>query len=513
MTLPVVREVANLERYSLARANAGTYLNVAVGTRLTLQSNEGQGVTQLPKDSAQWINLLTGPLTWLIQQHSALSVVIGDHLSANPVFLRLPSVDLAKIIRVTSIDQLDEFAQVLEYEHAHPFDLTNFEVPLWRILAVHVKENDSFYLIYVFMHAIGDGRSAMSLSEQLVEQLNIHAAKPTPIDGKPSLPTVVTSPNDPLPLPMEKRVNCDPNLFTLIKEATLSLLLPAFVKKGFDPKYWSGEIDATLEAPHDTRVGIWRLSKEETVQLTQASKAHKTTIQSILFTASCFAIKAVFLSKVEEESKPTTTKDRLSYATPVALRPLISPPIAPQDQGNYTSELVTKNIQVDLDTGFWDLTKSYREQIIQGTTTPKGVRGMLEHAGLLKYLPSQPGGWEDFLRGQVAQEQHGRLATLKLSNIGKAWDQPSSESVAFKVEEGIFSQSSGLTSSAFTLNAATANGVLSMIATWQKATFTSCDRAHLYMAEFKRILLEATEPERKDYRFQETLLSHDVKSL
>ncbi|KAF9992529.1 hypothetical protein BGZ80_009318 [Entomortierella chlamydospora] len=508
MTLPVIREVYNLERYSLARANAGTYLNVAVGTRLTLQSKEGQ----LPKDFAQWLDLLTGPLTWLIQQHSALSVVIGDHLSANPMFLRLPSVDLAKIIRVTSINKLDEFAQVLEYEHAHPFDLTDFEIPLWRIAVVHVKEDDSFYLIYVFMHAIGDGRSAMSLSEQLVEQLNIHAAKPTSLDGKPSLPTVVTSPNDPLPLPMEERVNCDPRLFTLVKEAILSLLLPAFVKKAIEPKYWSGEVDATLEAPHDTRVGMWCLSKEETAQLTQASKAHKTTIQSILFTASCFAIKSVFLSKVEG-SKATTTKDKLSYATPVALRPLISPPISPQDQGNYTSELVTKNIQIDLDTGFWDLTKSYREQIIKGTKTPEGVRGMVEHAGLLKYLPNQPGGWEDFLRGQVTKEQHGRMATLKLSNVGKAWDQPSPESVAFKVEEGIFSQSSGLTSSAFTLNAATANGVLSMIGTWQKTTFTSCDRAHLYMAEFKRILLEATEPGRKDYRFQETLLPlHGVKS-
>ncbi|KAF9116622.1 hypothetical protein BGX27_001031 [Mortierella sp. AM989] len=509
MTLSIVREVDNLERYSLARANAGTYINVAVGTRLRLQSKEGQHPAQLPKDSAQWLDLLVGPLTWLIQQHPALSVVIGDRFSAKPMFLRMPFVDLAKIIRVISINQLTELAQVLEYEHAHPFDISDFEVPLWRIVVVQVKEDGSFYLIYVFQHSIGDGRSAMSLSEQLIEQLNIQAVKS--IFVEPNLPTVVVSPNDPLPLSLEKRVDCSPRLLTLIKEATLALLLPGFVKKGIEPKYWSGEIDATLEAPHETQVGMWHLNKVETAQVIQAAKTHSTTVNSVLFTASCFAIKAVFLSKVEEGSKPTTTSDKLSYATPVALRRLISPPIARQDQGSYTSELVTKNIQVDLNTEFWDLTNSYSEQVIKGTTTPTGVQDMLEHTGLLSYLPSHAGGWEEFLRGQVEQEQHGRLATLKLSNIGKGWDQP--QSVAFKVEDAIFSQSSGLTSSALTLNAATANGILTIIGTWQKATFTSCDRAHLYLTEFKRILLEATHPERKDYLFQESLLSNGVKSV
>ncbi|KAF9200970.1 hypothetical protein BGZ49_008789 [Haplosporangium sp. Z 27] len=507
MTLPVVREVGNLERYSLARANAGTYLNVVVGTRLSLQLKEvDQNNTQLPQDFDQWLDLLTGPLTWLIQQHPGLSVVIGDHLSGKPVFLRLPSVDLSKIIRVTSIDRPSKFSQVLEYEHAHPFDLSDFQVPLWRIVVVHVKEDGSFYLIYVFMHSIGDGRSAMSLSEQLVEQLNVQAAKPIPPGGKWSLPTIVNSPNDPLPLNMEKLAKCDPSILTLIKEAGLSLLLPAFAKQALEAKYWSGEIDATLEAPHETQVDMWYLTKEETAQVIKATKIHKTTVQAILFTASCFAIKAVFLSKVEEGLEPTTTKDLLSFATPVALRSLITPPIAREDQGSYTSEITTKNIKIDLSTGFWDLTKLYRDDVIRGTATQKGVRHMLEHAGLLNFLPSQPGGWEDFLRGQVTKEQHGRLATLKLSNVGKGWDQP--ESAVFKIEDAVFSQSSGLTSSAVTLNAATANGVLSVIGTWQKATFVNRDRPLLFMAEFKRILLQATEPERKDYLFQESLLSH-----
>ncbi|KAF9205410.1 hypothetical protein BGZ59_000493, partial [Podila verticillata] len=37
--LPLVRLVANLERYMLAQGNADIYYNVVIGTRLQLQSN------------------------------------------------------------------------------------------------------------------------------------------------------------------------------------------------------------------------------------------------------------------------------------------------------------------------------------------------------------------------------------------------------------------------------------------------------------------------------------------
>ncbi|KAI8598446.1 alcohol acetyltransferase [Dissophora ornata] len=507
MTLTPVREVANLERYSLARSNADIYHNVVVGTRLQLQSQEGQQPTQVPSDPAQWLALLTGPLTWLVQQHPALSVIVGDHLSAKPKFLRMPSIDLSRVIRVTTIQQSSEIAQVLEHEHSMLFDFSNAQVPLWRIVVAHVKEDDSFYLFYSFQHVIGDGRSAMAFTEQLVERLNIQAAESPSMTNKPGPSTVIVPPNDPLPLSVEKRVDCSPSVPTLIKEATMALLLPAFVKKALESRYWAGEIDATLSALNESQVGMWYLTKEETAQVVKAAKSRSSTVQSILFTASNFAIKSVFLSKVEEASKLTTTKDKLSFATPVSLRTLISPPIAPQDQGSYTSEIVTKDIKVDLETGFWNLTQSYRNQIVQGTTTPGGVNHMLEHAGLLEYLPKHDGGWEAFLRGQVAKEQHGRLATLKLSNIGRAWDQPQSSSLAFKVCDAIFSQSASITGSAFTLNAATANGILSIVATWQKATFSSRERAELFLEELKRILLEATESERKDYRFREALLS------
>ncbi|KAG0030556.1 hypothetical protein BGZ81_002513 [Podila clonocystis] len=455
--LPLVRPIGNLERYSVSRTNAGLYYNVVVGTRLQLLPGT-QGSQTAPKDPAQWLKLLTGPLTWLVQKHPSLSVVIGDHLSSHPTFLRMPSVDLSKIVRVTSIDRSHDIPKVLEEEHAKPFDFTNHDVPLWRIVVAHVAEDDSFYLLYAFGHMIADGRSGVALTEQLVERLNYEATIAPPTEA---LSTTVVSPTDPLPEPLEKRANCYPSIPTLVKEAVSALLLPPFIKKAFEKKYWA---------------------------------------------ASVFATKAVFLSNKSNDKELSTTDDMLVFTSPVATRPLLTPPIDKYDQGSYTSEIVTRDIVIQLETSFWDLSKRLRDQIVQGTQTPGGVRELLEHIGLLQFVPNHQGGWEEFLRSKVTKEQHGRGTTLELSNVGRAWDQPKDDkAMVFKVQEGVFSQSAMITGPALMLNAATANGVLTMVGTWQRAAFSGRERGETMLNEFKRILLQATEPGKEEFVFREAL--------
>ncbi|KAG0058596.1 hypothetical protein BGZ93_003004, partial [Podila epicladia] len=58
--LPLVRPVANVERYTLAQGNTDIYYNVVIGTRLQLQSN-----LKWPQDKDQWITLLSPALAWL----------------------------------------------------------------------------------------------------------------------------------------------------------------------------------------------------------------------------------------------------------------------------------------------------------------------------------------------------------------------------------------------------------------------------------------------------------------
>ncbi|KAF9944060.1 hypothetical protein BGZ70_005079 [Mortierella alpina] len=511
MALPVVREVGLLERYHLAISNAGVYVNVAVGPRLKIR----QATLQLPQNTAQWIDLLKGPLAHLIKQHPALSVVFGNPFSAKPLFLRFPSIDVASVVRVTEIAEAQQVSQVLEQQHALPFDVTNQPLPLWRLVVAHVKSDDSFYLIYNFHHSIGDGRSAMVFTEQLLEKLNIQAAEP-PAASDASSSTLVTAPEGPLAPPIEKRVSCRPSFSRLIKQAAIALFLPSFLKKALQKKHWVGDYTATLDVPHESQVGIFHLDRAETSLIVQAAKAHNNTVQSILFAASVFAVKAVFLSSTkavagnnnkEKDSKrtvATTTKDAISFSTPVTLRTLVSPPIAREDQGCYPSEFVTNNIQIGLGTMFWELAQNYRKRLVRKTQTPKGVDYLLQHVGLLAYLPSEPNGWEDYVKSLVKKEHGGRQNTLMISNLGRAWDQE--PTAAFEVLDSAFTQSAFTTGPAITLGASTANGVLSVTATWQKAAFSSRDRPELYLKEFKRILLEATMPERKEYHFQEALV-------
>ncbi|KAF9312541.1 hypothetical protein BG003_006156 [Podila horticola] len=510
--LSLIRPVGNLERYSMTRSNVGFHYNVVVGTRLQLQPQRS-GPQTVPRDTAQWLELLTGPLAWLIQKHPSLSVVANDHLSPHPSFLRLPTVDLSKVIQVTSIQHPHDVTKVLEEEHAKPFDFTNHSLPLWRIVVAHVTEDDSFYILYVFCHNIADGRSGVALTEQLVERLNYEA---TTALSTETLSTIVVSPTDPLPEPLEKRANCYPSISTLVKEAVSALLLPAVIKKAFEKKYWAGEFDASLEAPHETQVGYWRLTEQETKQIVHAAKTHNTTVHAILFSASVFATKAVFLSKKNDDDddankeKPiySTTDDALVFTSPVAIRDLIHPPIARADQGCYSSEITTRDIRIDLETCFWDLSRQLRDQIVQGTQTPAGVQGLLEYVGLLQFLPNHPGGWEAFLRGRVAKEQHGRQSTLELSNVGRAWEQAKDDKkLVFQVQEGIFSQSAMITGPAVMLNAATANGVLTVVGTWQRATFSGREKAERMMSEFRKVLVEATKEKTpcKEFTFRDAL--------
>ncbi|KAF9131900.1 hypothetical protein BG015_003791 [Linnemannia schmuckeri] len=502
MSFPLVRKVGNVERYSLARANAQIYTNVVVGARLHEQPKSGS--THLPRDHAQWVQLLTGPLTWLIQEHPNLSVIIGDHLSATPVFLQMPSVDLSRIIRVTSVDHRININTVLEEEHQAHFDNSSTEVPLWRIVVAEVKEDGSFFLFYSYQHTIGDGRAGLGLVEQLIERLNIQAAT----DEPQTLPSVVAIPSAVRPMPdnLEIIVDCSPSVSLLVKEAMMSLVLPAFVKRALEKKYWAGEFDATLKVPNETQVVAMYLTKEETAQVIQAAKAHKTTVHTVLLAASAFATKLVFLSDPagDNQQGPTTTKDAMKFTSPCTLRPIIGSPLTPYVQGNYTSEIASKDVKIKLETGFWDVAQRFRKQLVAETSKPKGLYG---HVGLLEYLPKEQGGWEKFLCEQVEKEQHGREATLQISNLGVGLKQPADSPLSFKVLDAMFSQASSITAAALTFNAATANGVLLVTSAWQKSAFTGRDRGELHMNEFKRILLEATQSGKTDYRFREVFPS------
>lgn len=157
MTLPFIRYIDNSDKVHVAQQQADMYYNVVIGPRIQFQPlvNEKQG--QLPLNREGWLKLLTAPLTWLVQHHPSLSAVVGDHLKANPAYLKMPSVDLSRVISYQAIKNTLEINRILEDEHNNPCDLSDHTLPLWRIVVVHVQDDDTFHLLFSFqvtMHAL-----------------------------------------------------------------------------------------------------------------------------------------------------------------------------------------------------------------------------------------------------------------------------------------------------------------------------------------------------------------------
>ncbi|KAF9366303.1 hypothetical protein BGX34_004490 [Mortierella sp. NVP85] len=515
MSLQVARPVDHLERYNITRSNLNIYHNVLVGNRI----HSPHLAKQFLSSVQEWAQLLLDPITQLIEQHPSLALVVGDHLTAKPIFLYLKSVDLLSLIRVVPIKTALQVDRIIEEEHNLPFDLSDQSTPLWRLVITPTEDDPStFYLLYTFHHVIGDGRSAMAITEQLVEQLNLQQDRFDPTN--PRLPSstmqIAIASNKPIPASLESRVNCYPSLRTLIYEASRALFLPGFVKKALEPRYWAGEMDSSLEVPNKTELAYLQFSQEETSSILRAAKRRSTTVQSVLYAAAVFAVKLVFMSNASSNNNKhgnDKQEETIVFATPVSLRSLIAKPIAPEDQGNYTSEILHSKINVRNESNFW--TNAYRQEIVHATTTPSGLRELLEHVGMLSLLPKHDGAWEKFMANQVKRDQHGRKATIKVSNLGRGWDlsrrkdgrgsqeEESTRTLEFCVQDAVFSQSSGVTASALTMNVATANGIMTMITTWQKATFQSRSRGDLFMREFKRILSEALDDAREEYSFSE----------
>ncbi|KAF9953923.1 hypothetical protein BGZ70_000060 [Mortierella alpina] len=516
MTLRPARAVDHLERYNITRSNLNIYHNVVIGNKLQSR-HPADCIPPFASGDASvsrgWAQLLLHPISWLIEQHPTLSVVVGEHLSAKPMFLHLPQVDLQSLIRVAPVKTASDVGQVLEREHNLPFDLSNHAIPLWRLVVVPIEDDpSSFYLLYTFHHVIGDGRSAMALTEQLIQQLNLQVRtrnRTTSCASAEDVKIPIRS-LKPIPASIEYRTNCYPSFRTLLVEATRAILLPAFVKKSLETRYWAGEIDSSLQVPNETELAYLAFSPEETKQIVCATKTRRTTVQSVLATAAIFATKSVFMSDegVEEDVGAQREKrdEAIVFATPVSLRTLLQEPIAPEDQGNYTSEIMHNNIRVSKESGFWDMARVYRAQVVDGTTTPAGVRDLLEHFGMLSLLSTKDGGWEKFMASKVTEDQHGRKASVKLSNLGSGWTTITDDSTAESelwVQDAVFSQSSGVTASALTMSVATANGVLTVATTWQKAAFRGRARGELFVSEFKRILMEAIEEGRDEYFFRD----------
>ncbi|KAG0351936.1 hypothetical protein BG005_008574 [Podila minutissima] len=515
------RPVANLERYFLGLGNAHMYYNVTMGIRLQFQphsESHGFGPKELPRNKDQWLALLVPALAIIVSQHPMMSTFIAEHLTATPTFQAMSSIDLSKIIAVDSVQQSGDIAKFLEKEHDTPFDLGNHEVPLWRIMVVHVVDDDTFYLLYIFHHSLCDGRSSAAFTEQLIAELN-HPSKKDSAPLPLSSPWTITCPKTaPLPLALEQRVDCTPRFRTRMHHLLHQVLMPAWLKKTLKSQFWAGDYPATNS--NETQLGIVVLTPEETSQVIAAARREHTTVNSILFTSFLFAIKAVFLSSSHNGNRDgkkgatTTTKDLFSASTVACPRSsqLFSSPVEQSEQVLCIADLWTHGHAVELETGFWEFTREYHAQVVRHVRTPGNLQRLLENYGTLRYMPGSPEGYEKALQQRLVRQQHGREGTMRTSNIGVGWKQQEEGEeggkVAFKVLHPLFTMSAVTMGPAFTFCVATGEGGSLVVSnTWQRGAVRSRESAERVLQEFRRIVGEASQEGKEGYLFRDVLSS------
>ncbi|KAF8976125.1 hypothetical protein BGZ46_008549 [Entomortierella lignicola] len=511
MTLQVVRDIDNTGRCLTALSNINFYTNFTIGSKLQFHPSALKN-HDIPSFASwinpqEWAQLFLDPLSQLLEQHPSLSIVIGDSSGAIPKYLRLGSVDILRSIRVAPISTSAKVEEILKHEHNLSFDLSDHTSPLWRLVVAPITEEPlSFYIFIVFHHSIFDGRSGVIVSEQLIEKLNLQLKRSniTAITKSEQSTRIAITSSKPIPVPLEERVNCKPSLRTIVSQVAKEVLAPGFIKRAFETKYWAGEVDSARDTPIVTELMLLQLTAEESSKIILASKRLSTTVTAMIVAASAFAIKSVFMS--EDENR----HDAIKFGTTVSVRDLVTNQVAQTELGNYVLQAPHEFIQVDDESEFRGIAHQYRKNIVK-YTSKEAIQATFEGFGMMEFLPKKEGIMEQYFYNNISKLQHGFETSLLISSVGRGWNQFKTASIGdeplsddeFLVKGAILSGCASRANGPIGVSVVTASGVMSIVVTWLEAAFKEKARGELLAAEFKRILLEASEEGNEVYLFRD----------
>ncbi|KAF7332879.1 hypothetical protein MVEN_02393200 [Mycena venus] len=194
-----LRRLGVSERYQATRHFLGHGTNVVLSAKYTAE--DGVPLTQ---------ESLFPALRTLIETHALLSVRLeGNEASSNVAFIRLPTVDLSRIVEFSPECDLKD---TLEKQLSTNFIDTQGDVPLWRVQVLGGRT-----VLAVFHHATADGLSAATFHHGLLKALR----NPRSVDSSSS----VTVPDLPVPPPIDSATDIGPS-FRKLLSAVGSYLLP-----------------------------------------------------------------------------------------------------------------------------------------------------------------------------------------------------------------------------------------------------------------------------------------------
>ncbi|CAG8375958.1 unnamed protein product [Penicillium salamii] len=426
-----LRPVGRLEQYSTSRHQVGFYVNVAVAATYHIPDAYVLPVKDYVYQACEAA----------IVEHPALSAIVADDHTQEPYFVRLPQLDLDRIISMQDrkpgllateangepAPDLD-LQTLLATEHNTPFKAPD---AFWRLrVLLDVEDECQFTVVFVFHHAIGDGTSGKAFHQTFLHALG------SIVDSEKTK-SVIDSPSNPL-LPNIERIS------------SMSLSFLYLAKKLFQAKVyshrpaglWSG---SKIMAPIQTRVRLIPFSKLLVSAVRDLCRAHKTTITALLQTV---VARALFANIPD------------SYTQLVCTGALSCRRWLPE----ITDEMIGVWVQGfeesysrDAVSALWDEARRSRKNI----ESVMKMKGKDASINLLQFVDDYQ---QELCLSKIGKE---RDTSFEVSNIGFVPPQMSADKPA--IHGMVFSQSASVMGNAVEFSAATGgDGCLVLSVSWQQ---------------------------------------------
>lgn len=404
-------------------------------------------------------------LTRLIETHAGLSMVIRDKTENSVHFEQLTSIDLSKVVTISTTPMSLE--ELIREQTTTEFDLDSF-IPLWRFKII-AQTPTTCTVSLGLHHVIGDGMSLVVLWNGLLQELNnennLLEEKVTSVQVRKMH----------LPLPYE--LSNSPNISLLwdvvpvICKSLIPKVLPVSIARMVDPlgsNGWKGDFAALEGEPHDTQLRTIHVPLDIWKPIAEECKTRGISPHAIIFVAMLLAWKRLYPGETTE------------VATPVNCRGLCNPPVSQNQVGNfvgaYTSIWTGKQLD-ESEKDIWKMATRYNQDL-KGNKMEAGKQALF-----LKYLPEFPASYCDFWYDKRKNSTLGRTGGLELSDIGKFNYQGND----WKLKEMYFCQSAQIFTTALGVNSISVNDNLYCTLGWQKGSLDD-SKTSLYHDIFIGIL-------------------------
>lgn len=220
----------------------------------------------------------------VIIKNPILGVTVIDEGTTDPKWVRLETVDLAKMVKVVQADPMANLDGIIEDGHRTEVDQIK-TLPLWHVIVITQdtatlnsnQETVSFSIGFFFHHGVGDGISGASFHISFLDALNGLGIESTKVVLAEQ--NVISIPKSPLLPTLETKCQLPLSVWYTLKK-----IFTTFVYSPEDPLHWWGPL-VTSAAPEQApivKLNSFALSHDMVQKLVTKCRSEKCTVNSLI---------------------------------------------------------------------------------------------------------------------------------------------------------------------------------------------------------------------------------------